>query len=208
MTDVSLTGHEFSVYTRIARMVLAEKGVAYAQIEVDPFAPLPAGYAHPFGKVPVLSHAGFHLYETSAITRYVDAEFRGRDLTPGDARAQARMVHVISVVDTYGYWPMVRDLFGQQVFAPRLGIAPDKARIAKGLRDTGPVLAALEQIAQEGAVLHGPLTLADCHLAPMIACLVAAPQGVACLARHPRLGRWWAEVSERDSMVRTDPGLP
>ena len=34
-----LHGYRPSVYTRVARLALAEKGVAYDQVEVNPFAP-------------------------------------------------------------------------------------------------------------------------------------------------------------------------
>jgi len=34
-----LHGFRYSVYVRIARIALAEKGLAYEHVEVDPFAP-------------------------------------------------------------------------------------------------------------------------------------------------------------------------
>src|SRR6476646_1898821 len=106
-----LHGYRYSVYTRIARLALAEKGVAYERVEVDPFAPdVPASYLalHPFGRVPTIVHDGFALYETGAITRYIDRGFGGPALQPDDARALARMDQIVGVVDAYGYWPMVR----------------------------------------------------------------------------------------------------
>ncbi|MEM8850534.1 MAG: glutathione S-transferase N-terminal domain-containing protein [Pseudomonadota bacterium] len=92
MAPVTLHGYRFSVYHRIARMALAEKSVAYAVAHVDPFDPaLPATWLrmHPFGRVPVLAHGDFHLYETVAITRYIDAAFPGPRLTPAPANALA-----------------------------------------------------------------------------------------------------------------------
>ena len=82
-----LHGYHYSVYNRIARLALAEKGVAYDRVEVNPFADIPAEYLalHPFGRVPTLVHDGFVLYETGAITRYVDRTFAGPALQPGDA---------------------------------------------------------------------------------------------------------------------------
>ena len=76
---VELIGYRYSVYLRIARLVLAEKGVAFTQVEVNPFAGAPDWYLalHPFGRVPTLRHGDFVLYETSAISRYVDAAFDG-----------------------------------------------------------------------------------------------------------------------------------
>jgi len=80
-----LHGYRYSVYVRIVRLVLAEKGVAYDRVEVNPFAPdRPASYLalHPFGRVPVMVHDGFSLYETGAITRYLDRAFPVPSLQP------------------------------------------------------------------------------------------------------------------------------
>src|SRR6478735_9346904 len=66
-----LHGYHYSVYVRIVRLALAEKGVAYDRVEVNPFVPdVPSAYLalHPFGRVPTLVHDGFALYETGAIT--------------------------------------------------------------------------------------------------------------------------------------------
>src|SRR6266566_3934423 len=95
-----LHGYRYSVYVRIARLALAEKGVAYDRVEVNPFAPdVPAAYLalHPFGRVPTLVHDGFSLYETGAITRYLDRTFTGPVLQPRSSRALARMDQIIGV---------------------------------------------------------------------------------------------------------------
>src|SRR3954468_4908497 len=99
-----LHGYHYSVYARIARLTLAEKGVAYDRVEVNPFAPnVPAAYLalHPFGRVPALVHDGFALYETGAITRYIDRAFPGPALQPAEPRAAARMDQIIAIVDSY-----------------------------------------------------------------------------------------------------------
>ncbi len=57
MTDaVHLHGYKYSVYNRIARLVLLSKKVEHQTIEVNPFAKLSEAYLmlHPFGRVPVL----------------------------------------------------------------------------------------------------------------------------------------------------------
>lgn len=208
---VLLHGYSFSVYLRVARLVLAEKGVAYRHREIDPFGPLPEGYLdlHPFGRVPVLEHDGFTIYETQAITRYVDMAFEGPALQPGGPRARARMAQVIAMVDAYAYWPLVRQVYSHRVFRPAEGAAHDEAQVALGLAAAGPVLAALERVAAEGLVLDGVgLTLADLHLAPMIAAFATVPEGAAALARHPALSLWWTAMAARDSLRTTDPGLP
>ena len=206
-----LHGYHLSVYNRAARLALHEKGVEYETVEVNPFAEdVPEGYAklHPFGRVPVLVHGDFTVYETAAIARYVDARFEGPELTPGDARAMARMTQVVSIVDSYGYWPMVRQVCVQRVFQPLEGETPDEAEIAEGLNASMAVLAALDAIASEGLVLGGhDVTLADCHLAPMIAYFALAPEGAEALARHSALSRWWDSMRRRKSVAETAPAL-
>jgi len=207
-----LHGYRYSVYQRIARLTLAEKGVAYRQVEVNPFAPdLPAAYLalHPFGRVPALVHDGFALYETAAITRYVDRAFPGPALQPAEPGALARMDQIIGVVDAYGYWPLVRQVFSHRVFRPRLGQPADEAEVAKGLAAAVKVLAALENLASDAAFLVGPaVSLADLHLGAMLAYFVQASEGDALVHKHVRLANWWQKLRQRPSFAATDPGLP
>lgn len=209
---VTLHGYRYSVYLRIVRMALHEKGVPHGHVEVDPFAdPIPPEYLalNPFGRVPTLVHDGFVLYETAAITRYVDETFEGPPLQPETPRERARMTQIIAVLDSYGYWPMVRQVFSQRIFNARLGRTPDEAVIALGLAESGEVLAALEDLAGGGPFLVGDnLTLADLHFAPMLAYFTAAPEGAAALADYPRLSFWWNVARDRPSLKATEPGLP
>jgi glutathione S-transferase len=202
---LTLTGYRHSIYTRIARMALLSKGVAFAEEEVNPFAPpLPDGYAHPFGRVPVLTHGSFTLFESSAITRYIDLAFPGPPLMPATPQAAARVQQVISIADAYAFRPLVLQVYAQRVFRPFEGLAPDEAQIAQGLAAAPMVLAALDDIAREGLVLTGKdITLADCHLAPMISAFTAAVEGESLLAPHSDLGRWWALVRECPSFVHS-----
>ncbi len=102
MTTITLLGLEHSVYTRIARLALEEKNVDYVLEETDIFADdgPPASYLEkqPFGMIPCLVHDGFTLYETTAITRYIDEGFDGKALQPRDPAQRATMNQVISVL--------------------------------------------------------------------------------------------------------------
>lgn len=206
-----LHGYRYSVYVRIARLVLAEKGVAYDQVEVDPFAPaIPAEYLalHPFGRVPTLVHDDFVLHETGAITRYLDRAFGGAALQPREARALARMDQVIGIVDSYAYWPLVRQVFSHRVFRPALGRPVDEAEIAQGLAAATKVLAALETLTAEPFLVGPAISLADFHLGAMIAYFTMAPEGSALLDSQRRLAAWWRRLGRRPSFAATDPGLP
>jgi glutathione S-transferase len=209
---VVLHGYHYSVYVRIARLALAEKGVVYARVEVNPFAPdVPAAYLamHPFRRVPVLVHGDFVLYETGAITRYVDETFPGPRLQPEAPRERARMTQIISIVDAYAYWPMVRQVFSHAVFRPRVGELVDLTEIGSGLEGSAHALGALEALAAASTFLIGDrLSLADLHLAPMMAYFVAAPEGRQLLPEYPKLSGWWQAMQQRQSLAATDPGLP
>jgi glutathione S-transferase len=207
---VTLHGYRFSVYNRIARMVLHEKGVAYEIDEVDPFSDLDPVYLdlHPFGRVPVLSHGAFSIFETSAISRYVDDAFDGLPLQPEDLKAATRMNQVIAIIDNYGYWPMVRQVFAQRVFAPLEREDSDEVEIAAGLKASQTVLAVLNGFAEEGYVLNGTaITLADCHLAPMMDYFVRAKEGRKTLNIYPALSQWWHHAEGTSMVQSTDPDL-
>ena len=205
---VHLHGYRYSVYNRIARLVLLRKQVEHRTIEVDPFAEISEDYLrlHPFGRVPVLTHGAFSLFETSAITRYVDRAFEGRPLQPDAAAALARMDQVIAVIDAYGYWPMIRQVSSHAFFRPFLGEPASREEVDAGLEASNKVLAFLDGVAAEGEVLTGrDITLADCHLAPMMDYFLRAEEGQAALCSHLALQRWWDQVSVLDDLKATDP---
>ncbi len=208
---IELHGYQFSVYNRIARIALAEKSVNYTCVEVDPFQEhVSEQYRamHPFLRVPTLVHDDFVLYETSAITRYVDDSFDGPRLQPDNSRDRARMSQIISIIDSYGYWPMVRQVASHRLFRPRLGESADEEEVQKGVAVSRRVLDAIEDLSTGQQYLVGThLSLCDIHLAPMLAYFAMTAEGVAALSGQRRLSRWWADMQERPSMRSTDPGL-
>lgn len=205
---VHLHGYRYSVYNRIARLALLSKEVEHQTIEVNPFAELSEAYLilHPFRRVPVLTHGAFKLFETSAITRYVDRAFNGPRLQPEGAAALARMDQVIAVIDAYAYWPMVRQVSSHAFFRPFVGGQSSREEVNTGLEASKKVLSFLDGVAGEGEVLTGrDITLADCHLAPMMDYFVRAEEGKAALSAHLALQRWWDQVSLLDVLKATDP---
>lgn len=209
---VELYGYQYSVYSWIARFALEEKGVDYRWIEIDPFADdMPESYLalHPFRRVPTLVHDGFEIYETGAITRYVDEAFANPGLQPTEPQRRARMNQFLSVVDSYAYWPLVRQVFAHRVFRPSMGRPSDITEIDKGLKAAAVVLVALERLAADARYLCGPeLSLADIHLAPMISYFTIAEEGAALLKQQPKLGGWWSTITSRQPYLTTRPQLP
>ncbi len=209
MTEpVQLYGYRYSAYTRVARLALLSKGVTHHVQEVDPFGEASETYltVHPFGRVPALSHGSFKIFETNAITRYVDRMFDGPSLQPHDAASVARMDQVIAVVDAYAYWPMVRQVASHSFFRPFFGDPSSSAEVETGLVASAKALSFLDGVAKEGFVLTGyDITLADCHVAPMIDYFVRAEEGAKALSALPNLQNWWDRVSALTIMHATDP---
>ena len=208
MSDLTLYGFGPSVYTRAARICLIETGQDAHHVEVDPFADPPdptLARVTPLGRVPVLVHEDFTLTETAAILRYLDA-LAGAGLVPRDARAAARMAQVMGLVDAYGYWPMVRDVFSHGFYRPHVGEPADPDRVVQGARQAAPLLQTLEAIAAEGRVISASrFSLADIHLGVMVDYFVRVPAGASALSRHPALLAWWTALRDRPAFSATDP---
>jgi len=209
---VELFGHRYSVYSWIARLAPAEKGVAHGWTEINPFdEDMPAAHlkVHPFRRVPALKHGGFVFCETDAITRHIDEAFPGPSLQANELRARARVSQIVSVVDSYGYWPLVRQVFSHGFFRPRLGRPADEAEFRKGPDASPRVLGALDALAGDGSYLFGnEVSLADVHFSPMIAYFTMAPEGPAVLATHGKLQAWWGRMVQRPSVAATRPEFP
>ncbi len=212
MAPPVIYGPAISTYVRTARLVCEEKGAAYELVDVDIMQGAnksPEHLArHPFGRVPAFEHDGFKLYETSAITRYLDAALPGPALTPAEPKGAARMQQAIAVVDSYAYGSMISAIVIQRVVMPMVGGVADETVIAAAIPTAETSLAAFEELLGGGHFLAGDgLSLADLHLAPVMAYFSATPEGQARLPSHPRLARWWGAVSSRPSMVKTQPPL-
>lgn len=205
---VTLYGAPYSVYTRSVRLALIEKGVDHVLELVDVHGPggLPPEHLarQPFGKIPVLDHDGFLLYETVAILRYVDEVFPGPALQPVDARHRARMTQAMSICDSYLYGHGVWGIFVERVSKPKRGAAADEQKVAASLPKTAACYAALADLLGDRAWLCGDaLSLADLHAAPMLACLAMTEEGRSMMAAHPKLQQWWQHMAKRDSLRET-----
>jgi glutathione S-transferase len=210
-TDTSspiVFGARYSVYTRIARLALEEKGVPYRLEEIDIFAPGGPSAAYlerqPFGRIPAFEHDGFRLYEAGAISRYVDEAFPGPALQPTDARHRARVNQLIGICDSYAYRCLVWDIYVERVRVPVRGGTSDEARIAAALPTARACLDVLEAALTSGPWLAGAaVSLADLHAYPMIALFRLADDGARLLAAYPQVTQWREAMAARPSVQAT-----
>src|ERR1044072_5635776 len=125
-----------SPFGRAVLATLVEKGASYRMSPVAPgtLKAEPHTLRHPFGRVPVLEHDGFMLYETQAIVRYLDRVAPGPALTPTDVKSIARMDQVMNVCDWYLFQGVGSVIAFQRIVGPKLlGLQTDEAAIAQAM---------------------------------------------------------------------------
>ncbi len=206
---ITVWGFSGSTYVRTVRMLLAEKGVSdYEQVPVDVLKGEPKSdehlTRHPFGKVPVVDVDGFRLIETPAILRYLDAVLPGPSLVPADPKDRARADMVISIIDSYGYGPMVGGVAAYHLFPDFIGGKNDAAH-HEALQKSRLVLTELMRIKGASLYLAGDqISIADLYLAPVFAYVTLTPHRDEFMAM-PGVGDWWQRISNCDSFNSTQP---
>jgi len=205
---------EFTVHTipgsPFARAVLAtleEKGAAY---QIAPVAPgtfqSPQHLArHPFGRVPVMEHDGFRLYETQAILRYLDRILPAPALTPADPRRAARMDQVMNINDWYLFPGVGSVIVFHRVVGPRvMGLTPDEAAIASAMPKARTVFSELARLLGEQPFFTGDaLSLADLMVAPAVGFFTLTPEWTELGAPHANLVAWLSRMEARPSLKAT-----
>ncbi|MBS0580306.1 MAG: glutathione S-transferase family protein [Proteobacteria bacterium] len=196
-----------SPFGRAVLIALEEKGARY---QLRPVAPgtlrLPEHLSlHPFGRVPVLEHGGFRLYETGAILRYLERILPAPALIPPDPHQAARMDQLMNINDWYLFQGPGMVIGFQRVVGPRLmGIAPDEAAIEAVLPKAHAVFAELSALLGRQAYLAGDaFTLADALVAPQMDFLSMAPEWQALTVQRSNLVEWLARVNARPSLRAT-----
>ncbi len=196
-----------SPFGRAVLIALEEKGVPYRLAAVAPGTlRTPEHIArHPFGRVPVLEHDGFRLYETQAILRYLDRVLPAPPLTPADVRGAARMDQLMAINDWYLFQGVANVIGFQRVVGPRLlGLVPDEAAIAAAMPKSRTVFAELAALLGRQPFLAGEaFTLADVLLAPQLDFLNATPEWALLTAGAPHLCAWLERVRARPSLAAT-----
>ena len=193
--SVELFGADYSVYVRICRIVLAEKGVDYTLHPIDIFADdgPPTDYLalNPFGRIPSLRHGKFELYETDAITAYVNEAFDGPELMPRDVQARARARQIMRLADAEIYKHLVWGVF----------VPWQDKKAMPGLERADLILGELQQLAGENGLAGEQISLADAYVYPMLTYFSMVPEGAAKLAEFDHLIEWMAQMGNRRSVI-------
>jgi glutathione S-transferase len=196
-----------SPFGRTVLATLEEKGEPYRFSLVPPGTTKvePHISRHPFGRVPVLEHGGFMLYETQAIQRYLDRVLPAPPLTPADPKAAARMDQAMNVNDWYLFNGVNNVIGFQRIVAPRLlGLAPDEEAIAAAMPKAHLVFGELSRLLGPQPFFAGEsVTLADLLIAPQLEFLARTPEWATLSEGRQNLVDWLARMNERPSFKAT-----
>ncbi len=192
---VELFGADYSVYVRICRIALAEKRVDYTLHPVDVFAdggPAPDYLdLNPFGRVPTFRHGAFELYETGAITAYVDEAFEGPELMPCDVKARARARQIMQLADNEIYKHLVWGVY----------VPWKDANAMPGMERAELILGELERLAADHWMAGDQFSLADAYVYPMLNYFSSVPEGAEKLSEFAGLAGWMVQMGGRESVV-------
>lgn len=196
-----------SPYGRAVLATLEEKGAAYRFRAVTPgtLRDEPHVSRHPFGKIPVLEHGDFRLYETQAIQRYLDRVLPAPPLTPANPKAAALMDQVMNVNDHYLFNGVANVILFQRVVGPRLmGLTPDEALIAQAMPKAEVVFSELERLLAGKPYFAGAaVSLADILLACHVDFFLGTPEWDHLSPGRPAVADWLERMNERPCMART-----
>jgi glutathione S-transferase len=207
MSEFTVHSIPGSPFGRAVLATLEEKGASW---RLSPVAPgtfrSPEHLArHPFGRVPVLDHNGYSLYETQAILRYLDRVLPTPVLTPADPKRAARMDQAMNVNDWYLFQGVGNVIGFHRVVGPRvMGLKPDEAAIEAVMPKARTVFAELARLLGEQPYFAGEaVSLADLLVAPQIEFFTHTPEWAVLGVPHANLVAWLARMEARPSMKAT-----
>jgi glutathione S-transferase len=198
MAQVVFRSMPDSAYLWTAMHVADEKGISYELVPLE-YRSTDHLKLHPFGKMPVMQHGSFTLYETTAIAHYLDRAFPGPALQPIGARAQAEMLRWISIVNSYVF-PIMNRFTKERLVKEAWGFEPDQAFIASAREPLALQLRLIDDAVTATKFIAGnAITLADSFLLPHLLFFSITPEGTALLAEKPATVSWLARMRERPS---------
>ena len=206
MSGLTVYGIPGSPFLRSVEIALIEKGADYQLRAMSPAEMRTPEHLqlHPFGRVPILDHDGFTLYESQAIIRYLDDVYRQPALTPPDPRQKARMNQIIGIIEWYFFPKAAAPIGFNRIIGPRLlGLPGDDEAVAAAMPMARTCFAELDRLLGEKPYLTGDeVTIADIMLAAQLDLLATCKEGSELIA-ETRLKPWLERLLGRPTFVAT-----
>ena len=206
MANIIFYGTPVSTYVRTVRLLLAEAQIDYDLKDVGIFNGDNKTQAylakHPFGKVPAVEIDGINIYETAAITYYINQKLAGGKFAPTDVLGQTRMRQIMAIVDNYLYPHAIGTIVIQNLIVPSQGGETDKQAVQKAIAPTQKALFEIENLFVGTPFLVSSLiSIADLYLIPIFVYLEQTPQFNEVVINTPKLKTWWNEVKILNSVT-------
>jgi glutathione S-transferase len=196
-----------SPFARAVLATLEEKGAPYRIAALSPGQHRSPEHLarHPFGRMPVIEHGDFRLYETQAILRYIDRVLPSPALAPASVEALARMDQVMNIHDWYLFHGVANVILLQRIIGPRLrGLTPDEDLIRSAMPQAHLVFGELARLLGEQTYFAGEsVSLADLLLAPQVDFFSSVPEWKELTASRPGLVHWLERMNARPAMRAT-----
>jgi glutathione S-transferase len=206
MSEFTIYGVPGSPYVRAALLGLEEKHCEW-HFHAMPFGGFRSAEhraRNPFGRIPVLDHGDFRLYEAQAILRYLDRIIPAPSLTPSDPRAEARMNQICGITDWYVMPEISRPITFARLVAPKLGLAVDEAKVADAIPKAEICVGEISRLLDEQPFMAGDeVSIADLMLAPHLVMFAETPEGAAMLQPGANVRSWVERMNARPSMMAT-----
>lgn len=201
MAKPTVYGTPRSTYVRTVRLLLESAGADYNLKEIDIFngENKSAEYLakNPFGKVPTLEVDGELLYETTAITDYLNTVFAGNKFSPSNLLHQARMRQIMAIVDSHLYPAAILSIVIQRLIVPSQGGKTDEDNVKNAVAPAQTAVEAIESLTVGSPYLLGSeISIADFYLIPVFTYLSQTPEFDSITAQAPKLRTWWDEVTK------------
>ncbi|PIA35558.1 hypothetical protein AQUCO_03500130v1 [Aquilegia coerulea] len=195
--------------TAVSRVLacLLEKDVQFQLINVD----MAKGQhkspeylkIQPFGQVPAFQDEDITLFESRAICRYVSEKYmdKGNKGLFGSSNPLAKAsIEQWLEAESQNFNPPSSTLVFQLAFAPMMKLKQDPGAIKLNEEKLKKVLDVYERRLGESRFLAGDeFTLADLSHLPNGQYLVSRTDRGELLTSRKNVGRWWNEISSRDS---------
>jgi len=160
---------------------------------------------NPRQKVPAIVDAGFALYESVAIVEYLDEQYAGPQLFPGDVRQRALIRRMVQEIDQY-YALAMEKLVDQVLFTTPEKWDADK--INEGRQGVAKELLLWDSLIR-GDYLAGALSAADFTLYPLIALTLRMEKRKPDLdvrsAIGTRIAAWMKRIESLPYLQKTWP---
>ncbi|ONI32289.1 hypothetical protein PRUPE_1G358500 [Prunus persica] len=205
-TPVKVYGPPISTAVSRVLACLLEKGVDYQLISVN----MSKGEhkkpdylkIQPFGQVPAFQDEDISLFESRAICRYICDKYadRGNKGLYGTNPLAKASIDQWLEAEGQSFSPPSSTLVFQLAFAPRMKLKQDQGVIRQNEEKLKKVLDVYEKRLGESRFLAGDeFSLADLSHLPNGHYLVNATDRGELFTSRNNVGRWWTEISTRDS---------